>query len=157
LPLDAFLDLIGGRVPLVVEIKSAFDGSLALTQRTAQIVSARADQPIVLKSFDPDIVIALRKLAPTIPRGIVAMADYSGGETAHLNAERRHALANLLHFEQSRPDFLSWKVADLPSAAPYLCRSVLGLPVMSWTVRTQADRERAARHADQIVFEGFTP
>jgi glycerophosphoryl diester phosphodiesterase len=155
--LDAFIAMIAGRVPLVIEIKSAFDGNLALTRRTAEIVTARAALPIVLKSFDPEIVTALRTLAPGIPRGIVAMNDYSEGEAAGLSAEQRHALANLLHFGESRPDFLSWRVADLPSAAPYLCRTALGLPVMSWTVKTPADRERAALHADQIVFEGFTP
>jgi hypothetical protein len=28
------------------------------------------------------------------------------------------------------------------------------MPVTIWTVRTQADRALALRHADQIVFEG---
>ena len=156
--LAGFLDVIAGRVPLVIEIKSRFDGDLALTRRAAEIVSGRAGQPIVFKSFDPDIVTALRDLAPAIPRGIVAMNDYSiYDDYAHLDDAKRHAMANLLHFGESRPDFLSWKVVDLESAAPYLCRNALGMPLMSWTVRTPADREKAARHADQMVFEGFTP
>ena len=33
----------------------------------------------------------------------------------------------------------------------------LGLPLMTWTVRTQAEREQAQAHADQMVFEGFVP
>jgi len=37
---------------------------------------------------------------------------------------------------------------------PHLCRVGLGMPVTIWTVRTQADRALALRHADQIVFEG---
>lgn len=156
--LPAFLDAIGGRVPLVIEIKSRFDGDLALTRRTAEILGGYTNQPIVLKSFDPAIVTALRSLAPEIPRGIVAMNDYSHyADYAGLDAGEKHALANLLHFGESRPDFLSWKVSDLPSAAPYLCREALGLPLMSWTVRTPEDRARAARHADQMVFEGFLP
>lgn len=155
--LSGFLDVIAGRVPVVIEIKSRFDGDLALTRRTAEIVSGRAGQPIVFKSFDPEIVTALRDLAPAIPRGIVAMNDYSYDDFAHLDAAKRHAMANLLHFGKSRPDFLSWKVSDLESAAPYLCRNALGMPLMSWTVRTPADREMAVRHADQMVFEGFTP
>lgn len=155
--LNGFLDAVAGRVPLVIEVKSRFDGALALAQRTAEIVSQRSGQPIVLKSFDPVIVTALRELAPGIPRGIVAMNDYSYPDYDHLDAVQKHALANLLHFGESRPDFLSWKVADLPSAAPYLCREALGLPVMSWTVRNAQDRERAALHADQMVFEGFKP
>lgn len=155
--LPAFLDRVAGRTPLVIEIKSRFDGDLALMRRTAEIVAQRSGQPIALKSFDPAIVAALRDLAPAIPRGVVAMADYSYDDYAHLDAGRKHALANLLHFDESRPDFLSWKVADLPSAAPYLCRSALGLPLMTWTVKSPEDRRRAGRHADQMVFEGFRP
>lgn len=155
--LDGFLDAIGGRTPVIVEIKSRFDGALALARRTVEIIARRGQQPIAIKSFDPDIVAAIRDLAPELPRGIVAMNDYSYGDYAHLDAQRKHALANLLHFERSQPHFISWKVADLPCAAPYLCRKALGMPLMTWTVRTAAERETAARHADQMVFEGFTP
>lgn len=155
--LDAFLDRIAGRVPLVIEVKSRFDGDLALTRRAAEIVARRSGQPIVFKSFDPTIVTALRELAPAIPRGIVAMNEYAYSDYDRLDARQKHALANLLHFEESRPDFLSWKVADLPSAAPFLCNKALGLPLMSWTVRTPEDRETARIHADQMVFEGFRP
>lgn len=155
--LTAFLDAIGGRTPLVIEVKSAFDGDLRLAKRTAEIVASRKDQPIVLKSFDPVIVAALRELAPGVARGIVAMNAYDYGDYDRLSTGQKHALANLLHFETSRPDFLSWKVADLPCAAPFLCRKALGLPLMSWTVRTSEDRARAAEHADQMVFEGFRP
>ncbi len=157
LTLSAFLDLIGGRVPLVIEIKSRFDGNLALTRRTVEVLAGHAGQPIVIKSFDPEIVTALRTLAPQIPRGIVAMNADDYGDYDKLSPERKHALANLLHFTESRPDFLSWKVTDLESAAPYLCRNVIGMPLMSWTVRTPQERQRAADFADQMVFEGFRP
>lgn len=157
LTLSAFLDLIGGRVPLVIEIKSRFDGDLTLTKRAVEVVAGYKGHPIVIKSFDPDIVAALRELAPEIPRGIVAMNAYEYGDYVSLSPERKHALANLLHFTESRPDFISWKVTDLESAAPYLCRNALGLPLMSWTVRTPEERQRAAAMADQMVFEGFRP
>lgn len=155
--LAGFLDVVAGRVPLVIEIKSRFDGDLALARRTAEVLAAYAGQPIALKSFDPVIVTALRRLAPGTARGIVAMAGYAYADYDHLDAAQKHAMANLLHFSESRPDFLSWKVADLPSAAPYLCREVLGMPVMSWTVRTPQEREKAGLYADQMVFEGFIP
>jgi glycerophosphoryl diester phosphodiesterase len=157
LTLSAFLDLIGGRVPLVIEIKSRFDGDLALTERTVEVLAGYKSHPIVIKSFDPAIVTGLRELAPQIPRGIVAMNAYDHGDYDKLSADRKHALANLLHFTESRPDFISWKVTDLESAAPYLCRNALGLPLMSWTVRTPEERQRAAAMADQMVFEGFRP
>jgi glycerophosphoryl diester phosphodiesterase len=160
-PLPAFLDLIGGRVPLVIEIKSRFAGDLRLTRRVAEIVAGRA-APIAIKSFDPDPIALLRAEAKAlglgaVPLGVVAEAHYDRGEWLSLSPERRVELPNLLHFERTRPDFLSWRVDDLPHAAPHLCRVGLGLPVMTWTVRTPEQRERAAHWADQIVFEGFVP
>jgi glycerophosphoryl diester phosphodiesterase len=154
--LEAFLDRIAGRTPLVIEIKSRFDNDPRLTHRTIEVLTAY-EGPFVLKSFDPFVVAAVRKTAPKIPRGIVAEGAYVGGEWEKLSREQRHDMANLLHFSATEPDFLSWRVHDLPSAAPFLCRHLKGLPVMAWTVRTEADRQRAALHADQIVFEGFRP
>ncbi len=154
--LEAFIGLIAGRVPLIIEIKSRFDGAPGLTERVAAIVRD-SNAPIALKSFDPRIIVALKDLAPDHPRGIVAMLDYSYPDYAGCSLAERHAMANLLHFGESEPDFISWRVRDLPCAAPFLCRTALGLPVMAWTVRNDDDRALAAAHADQIVFEGFVP
>lgn len=152
-----FLDRIAGRVPLVIEIKSRFDGDLRLTRRAAEIVAQRSGQPIVFESFDPTIVAALRDIAPAVPRGVVGMSEYDYADYDRLDAGQKNALANLLHYDESRPDFLSWKVSDLETAVPFLCRNALGLPVTSWTVRTPEDREASRHHADQMVFEGFRP
>lgn len=154
--LQSFLEIIGGQAGLVCEIKSRFDGDMRLTRRVAEIVNA-SNAPVVLKSFDPRVIIALRTLTPRHARGIVAMLDYSYPDYESCTADEKKAMANLLHFEESRPDFISWRVRDLPTAAPFLCRKGMGLPVMAWTVRTAGDRALAAAHADQMVFEGFTP
>ncbi|HEX8166374.1 MAG TPA: glycerophosphodiester phosphodiesterase family protein [Beijerinckiaceae bacterium] len=154
--LKAFLDRIAGRTPLVVEIKSRFDNDPRLTHRTIDVLSAYRG-PFAVKSFDPFVVAAVRTTAPEMPRGIVAESVYQGDEWEKLSPEQRRDMANLLHFRATEPDFLSWRARDLPCAAPFLCRHLKRLPVMAWTVRTEADRARAALHADQIVFEGFRP
>lgn len=154
--LASFLSRIAGQVPLIVEIKSRFDGDLRLTRRTLEAV-AGYDGPLALKSFDPAVVVELRAAAPHLPRGIVAQSRYQGGEWEGLSAEARHALGNLLHLDETRPDFLSWRADDLPSAAPFLCRHLGRMPVMTWTVRSEAEHRRVAGHADQIVFEAFRP
>jgi glycerophosphoryl diester phosphodiesterase len=154
--LEAFLARVAGRVPVVVEIKSRFDGALTLTRRTVAAAAAY-DGPVALKSFDPAVVGALRDVAPDLPRGIIAQARYDGREWQGLSDEARHAMANLLHLPDTQPDFVSWRVGDLPLAAPFLCRHLGKLPVMTWTVRSDDDRRRAAAHADQMVFEGFVP
>jgi glycerophosphoryl diester phosphodiesterase len=45
----------------------------------------------------------------------------------------------------------------LASFVPRFAHRVLGLPLLTWTVRTPADHALAARWADQIIFEGFRP
>ena len=153
--LAAFLDGIGGRVPVVVEVKSRFDGDERLLRRTVAILGGRSER-IAVKSFDPALVALLRRIAPTLPRGIVAQSSYAGRETAHLDAGAKHAMANLLHWDETAPDFVSWHHGDLPAAAPFFGRH-LGRPVMTWTIRSPAEAARARAHADQIVFEGFVP
>lgn len=147
---------VEGRQALVVEVKSRFDGNTAICPRIAALVAAYAG-PLVLKSFDPAMLKALRAAGVKQPLGIIGMSAYDYPDYAGLSAQEKHALGNLLHFGETRPDFLSWRHQDLPSAAPYLCRSQLGLPVMSWTIRSAEEATRAKPHLDQIVFEGFIP
>ena len=154
--LPRFLSAIAGRTPLVIEIKSLYAGDLRLTRRVAEL-AAVYDGPVALKSFDPAVVAELARIAPAIPRGIVGETTQDDPAYARLPAELRRSLANLLHIGESRPDFLSWRVADLPCAPTHLCRVLAGMPVMTWTVRTPEQVRHAAAHADQIVFEGFRP
>lgn len=152
--LQTFLDLLAGRTPLILEVKSRFDGDMRLVRRVGEVLKAY-DGPVAIKSFDPEIVAEAAACCTGRPRGIVAQSQYDYAEWRVMVPERAHSLANLLHFPISKPDFVSWRVRDLPTAAPFLCRHLARMPLMTWTVRTPADRERAAAHADQIVFEGF--
>ncbi len=120
--LQGFLSQIAKRVPLVIEIKSKFDGDLRLTKRVCEIL-ADYHGPFVVKSFDPVIVEALRTLAPHVTRGIIGELHYASKTDSILSPELKHRLANLLHFNESQPQFISWKVHDLPCAAPFLCKA----------------------------------
>jgi glycerophosphoryl diester phosphodiesterase len=33
----------------------------------------------------------------------------------------------------------------------------LGVPLLTWTIRSEAERARVLRFADQVIFEGFLP
>ena len=108
-------------------------------------------------SFDPDQVMALRELMPSRPRGIVAEHDYTAEDWPDASPAQRHEMTHLRHFFRTRPDFVAYWVNELPSLAPWLARNVLGCPLLTWTVRTAEQRARAARYADQMIFEGFVP
>ncbi len=151
-----FLGVIGGRAPLVIEIKSRFDGDLTLARRVMALLAGYAG-PVVVESFDPDPITFLREQRLAVPLGMVAMAAYTQEDWPELPPARRAELTHFLHYSRTRPDFLSWNVADLPHAIPLLCRDGLKLPVTVWTVRAQDQADVAAKWADQIVFEGFAP
>jgi glycerophosphoryl diester phosphodiesterase len=157
--LAELLGAIAGRVPLVIELKSDFDGDVGLARRVAALVGGYAG-PVVIESFDPGPMIFLRENRAAlgleaVPLGLVAMAQYSEEDWPALPAERRRALATLEDFPRLKPEFLSWCVDDLPHATPMLFRAGLAAPVTVWTVRTEEQRQAATRWADQIVFEGF--
>ncbi|HEX4769043.1 MAG TPA: glycerophosphodiester phosphodiesterase family protein [Lichenihabitans sp.] len=154
--LATLLDLVAGQVPVICEIKSRFDGDLRLADRVADIVRAYGG-PLAIKSFDPAVIRHLRQRDEGRPLGIVSEACFEGDEWVDLGPAFRADLAALTHFSETRPDFLSFAVDDLPHAAPSLCRAGLGLPVMTWTVRDAEQRQKAAAFADQMVFEGFLP
>ena len=154
--LGELCDLAADRTALFVEIKSRFDGDLRLVNRAAEVL-AKYPGRVALMSFDPAPIAALRALAPRLPRGIVAERRYTHPEWSPLSARTKRALAYFQHALQSRPQFIAYSVKDLPSTIPWLARNLLRLPLLTWTVRTDVDRERAARYADQMIFEGFRP
>ncbi len=148
--------LVDGRVPLVIEVKSHFDGDRKLVTRMAQVLACYRG-PAVGMSFDPDQVLALRELMPELPRGIIAQRDYDDDYWKKLTPEQRQSMLHLRHAFRTRPHFVAFWVDQLPAPAPWIARNVFGLPLLTWTVRTPEQRERAARYADQMIFEGFRP
>ncbi|MCB1488289.1 MAG: glycerophosphodiester phosphodiesterase [Bauldia sp.] len=152
--LAELLDLVAGRVPLVIELKRQAGAEPHLERRTTALL-ADYPGPVAVMSFDPASVRAMRSLAPALPRGLVADRFDDPGE-GELSWTRRMALRHLLHAWDVRPDFIAYGIKALPANAPLLLRH-LGLPLLTWTVRTPEERARAARYADQIIFEGFDP
>jgi glycerophosphoryl diester phosphodiesterase len=148
--------LVAGRVPLLVEVKSHFDGDRKLVARMAEVL-ASYDGPAAGMSFDPDQVMALRELIPARPRGIVAEREYTEANWPKATPAQRRGMLHLRHAFRTRPHFVAWSVDDLPAAAPWIARNLFGCPLLTWTVRRPEQRAVAGRHADQMIFEGFRP
>ena len=148
--------LVAGRVPLVIEVKSHFDGDRQLVARMSEVLAAYRG-PAVGMSFDPDQVLALRDKMPKLPRGIIAERTYDEADWPEATPVQRRGMLHLRHAFRTRPHFVAYWVDELPAPAPWIARNIFGLPLLTWTVRTPEQRERAARYADQMIFEGFRP
>jgi len=154
--LQELLDLVAGRTPLVLELKSDWNDDEKLPARVAEILAGYAG-PVAAMSFDPAMLMSLQKYAPGLPRGIVAERHYDHADWNAMTRWQKFALGNLLHIPRTKPHFIAYYVRDLPALAPLIARHLLGMKLLTWTVRTDADRRKARRWVNQMIFEGFRP
>ena len=143
--LRQFLDSVGGRVPLLIELKSKRGirvSPLCLAVRRA-LEGYRG--PVAVMSFDPRVSRWFARYSPHIVHGLVVTEN--GSHTLP-------ALIKLyLAFWQGKPQFLAWDVRDLPSKFVAAQRA-RGFPVLTWTVRSAELAARAADCADGPIAEG---
>ena len=155
----ALLELVAGREPLLVEIKSEWararpalsaghrgiEHRLSRSSRADVVRPRRHDRDTGAGAWRPPRhrVRALRR------PGLVARQDSTTGAPSRSS-----------HFLESRPaapDFYAYDVKALPTPVTRFVREVLGLPLFTWTVRTPEQRKIAERWADAPIFEGYEP
>lgn len=154
--LGELCDLVAGRVTLIIELKSRFDGDRRLVARAATVLSGYRGAAAVM-SFDPRQIAALRAIAPRLTRGMVAQKRYRHHEWDRIPAAAKRSMASFGHALRTRPQFIAYSIRDLPAAVPMIAQKVLRLPLLTWTVRSADERRKAERVADQMIFEGFRP
>jgi glycerophosphoryl diester phosphodiesterase len=152
------LELVDGRVPLLVEVKR---GQRRVDARYLHSITAQAAAyrgPIALMSFDRGIVAELAALAPGVPRGrVVGSHQLAASLIAGARGGRAAGVARLLGSAPDGVGFFAVDVRIVRLAAAWLARHRSGLPLFSWTVRTARERATAARWADAPIFEGYEP
>jgi len=134
--LESLLQMVGGRVPLLLEIKVENDiWRWAPALRSALKGYAG---PFGVMSFDPRIPRLMKTNLPEIRRGLVVRAS--------LLPLRRTAAMWL-----AAPQFLA--VDRKALSERWVARARGRMPVYSWTIRTAADRAQAAVQADALIWE----
>jgi len=139
--LSEILALVGGKAPLLVELKAPRRDADWLSPGVAAALS-RYKGPAAVMSFNPEVSRWFARHAPNVLRGLVVTEQDKG---------LRGLWERPLSLWWAKPDFLAYDIRDLPSRFA----AAAGLPVLTWTVRSQDDRARAAQFADQIIFEAF--
>jgi glycerophosphoryl diester phosphodiesterase len=156
LSLPALLALVNGHVPLVLEVKSTWTRDGKFEANIAKMLESYKG-PVAVMSFDPYSVAAFREIAPQLPRGLVGERFNDERYWSELTLWQRLAMRNLLTSAFARPHFIAYDIKALPALAPFLAQTLFGLPLLTWTVRTKQERERALRYADAMIFEGIVP
>lgn len=144
--LEEVLALIGGRTPLLIEAKTTGREAATISRATQAALRSYVG-PVAIMSFNPGVARWFAREEPGRLRGLVV---------TEAGQPRRSRLRGRLAAWWARPDFLAYDIRDLPSSFAAGQRR-RGRPLLTWTCRSPADRERAAAHADQIIFEQGDP
>jgi len=141
--LKTHLDLVAGRVPLILELKGVDGEDAGFVEGVAEALENYSG-PVAVMSFDHWICAQFAKLLPNIPRGLTAFGDDSTAAT-HMRAMASYDL-----------HFISYSVTDLPNRFVTEAKSN-NVPVITWTVRDEDQAKTTYRYADQMTFELFDP
>jgi glycerophosphoryl diester phosphodiesterase len=134
--LRSLLQLVAGRVPLLLEVK--VDRDIWRWVPALRRDLAGYAGPFGVMSFDPRVARLLRTNMPGVRRGLVVRDD--------LPAWRR-TLAMWLADAQ----FLAVERTALGKS--WVARARARMPVYSWTIRSEPERTQAAVHADALIWE----
>jgi glycerophosphoryl diester phosphodiesterase len=137
-------------------LKRGRPGDERLPRRAATVLAGYSG-PAALMSFEPAQIAEVRTFSPRTTRGLVAERHPAHIGVSDLPVQGRRVLAYWSDALKSAPQFLAYSVKDLPAALPFAARRLRGMPLLTWTVRSTDDRQRAVRYADQMIFEGFRP
>jgi glycerophosphoryl diester phosphodiesterase len=152
-----FLDQIAGRTLLQIELKRQYspEKTEALAREVAAALAGYQGENVI-ESFDPNLLIAMRKAGYRGKLGIITYSWKIDAWDGDIPLGRKLALRHLLHWPMTRFDFISCHdvALDLPAVRFF---HALGVPVTAWTVKSQAQADKALTRADQLVFEGFVP
>jgi len=156
LSLDGLLGIVDGRVPLLLEVKSTWSDDHQYERNIAAVLAPYKGHVAVM-SFDPECVAAFRRVAPSMPRGLIAERFEDKHYWSDLSARQRFAMRHLLTAAIARPNFIAYDIRALPALAPGIARDVFRLPLLTWTVRSEAEKANAQLFADAMIFEGIEP
>ncbi len=146
---DQLLDLVAGKVPLVIELKTS---SPERDKALAKAVASRLRDyrgPFCVESFGPYLLRDFAREMPEATRGFLS---------APLKVFGRKSLgyrlsSSLLCNKLTRPDFIAYEHTGGRSLPMRLVCGLLGCRSVAWTVRTAEDRDRAAKVYDTLICE----
>lgn len=146
------LKLFDGKAPLIVELKCVDGNHAALCEATCRMLDDYAGV-YCMESFDPRAVRWLRKHRPDIIRG--QLSENWMGKKMPVPAILRWAMTYHIGNIYTRPDFIAYKYEDRKIFGTDICRKLLGVQGVSWTLRRREEYGIAVSEGWIPIFENF--
>jgi glycerophosphoryl diester phosphodiesterase len=135
--LENLLDLVDGRVPLLLEVKVERD-----VRRWAPVLKRELAGYVgrfAIIGFDPRLLRSVKTHMPDVRRGLLIQ-------------DRRSLVERRVYIRMTEPDFLAVEFAAL--GKPWVAQARRTRRVYGWTIRTAAERAQAEVQADALIWEG---
>ncbi|WP_299685457.1 glycerophosphodiester phosphodiesterase family protein [uncultured Tateyamaria sp.] len=153
--LEEVLTLVGGCVPLLIELKDQ-DGAMGPGGGPLEVAVTHAlagyEGPVALMSFNPHCMARMAELCPDIPRGLVTSA-YDPAAWA-LSAAVCNRLRDIPDYDRVGACFISHEATDLdrPRVADLKQK---GARILCWTIKSPEAEAQARLMAENVTFEGY--
>ncbi|MBQ7320925.1 MAG: glycerophosphodiester phosphodiesterase [Clostridia bacterium] len=153
--LDQVLETVGGRVPLLIELKGeSAGGDGALCEKLAERLETYGGAYCV-ESFNPMILSWFKRNCPHIARGQLVTNTLK--ERPKGNKILNFLLAHLMLNVVSRPDFVAYNEKYDREFALRLNIGLFRAPSFVWTVRDMNTWGVFREAGSPSIFEGFLP
>lgn len=147
------LNIIRGKVPLIIEIKP--EGDCIETARTLSEMLKEYPGTYCIESFHPFAVGWYRKHHPEVLRGQLSTNYTKQGELR--SWIERFVLSNLLLNFYAKPDFIAYNHKYSSQFSYRLCRKLYDVENVAWTIKTQEELENAKEIFQVFIFDSFIP
>ena len=149
------LALFEGKTPLIVELKTSKGNAARLTDAAMEQL-AKWNGLYCVESFDPAVLLHLKKHYPAVIRGQLSCDFLTGNHTGR-GTLADFAMTNLLTTFLTKPDFIAYKHQDRGVLSLRLMKKLYGVHEVSWTVREAEVMETLENEGVPAIFEGFLP
>jgi glycerophosphoryl diester phosphodiesterase len=146
------LTTIGGRVPVIIEIKYPAAARAIGPHLLAALATYKGDYAV--EAFDPRVLIWLRRHAPHVPRGQNASTL---PEYPQFPRWYRRLLCSMPLNWLAKPHFIAFDVRDYPRPSLGFWRGALNIPILLWVVSTDEHLALARLERVNIIFESIQP
>ncbi|MBQ9514271.1 MAG: glycerophosphodiester phosphodiesterase [Clostridia bacterium] len=147
--LKEVLSVVGGKVPLLIELKNQLNGDVLVKNTLKLLKEYRGEYAI--QSFNPLYLKTVKKEMPNALIGILSTCDKK-----ELKKEKfltRLIVKNMALNFLIKPDFISYYYKGLPLKK----RKTKNKKVIAWTITDEKTANAVAPYSDNIIFENFLP
>ena len=147
------LELIDGKVPLIIELKVDGSNQNLLCPLVWQLLS-RYKGDYCIESFHPFVLQWFKRHEPQVARGQLSCNFFK--ENPHCDIVL-FLMSNLMTNFFTHPDFIAYKYLDLDNPAVIYNRKLFHIMTVVWTIPGKPTYDRFKNKVDVMIFEGFEP